>query len=69
MPVGEEITSFPKEVWQGWYDYWIVHENKRYYRYLMIASIILSWRVPKPITLIADKNIYLWRSSGYLRTI
>lgn len=26
---------FPKEVWHGWYDFWIVkHENKRYYRYL-----------------------------------
>ena len=26
---------FPKETWQDWYDYWIVHhENQRYYRYL-----------------------------------
>ncbi len=26
---------FPKEEWQDWYDFWIVHhENRRYYRYL-----------------------------------
>ena len=26
---------FPKETWQDWYDYWIIHhENQRYYRYL-----------------------------------
>lgn len=27
--------DFPKEVWQDWYDWWLVnHENKRFYRYL-----------------------------------
>ena len=30
--------SFPKELWNDWYQSWLINENKRFYRYLQNDS-------------------------------
>ena len=63
---------FPKEVWHGWYDYWIVkHENKRYYRYLTDSSDNFVGEIAYHYD--SDQNLYMadvivyapFRKKGY----
>ena len=34
---------FPKDQWEDWYDYWIIHhDNQRYYRYLKAGNCFVG---------------------------
>lgn len=64
--------SFPKDKWEGRYDYWILnHDNKRYYRYLMdnserfVGEIAYHYEETRGIYL-ADIKIYSpYRRQGF----
>ena len=63
---------FPKDEWQGWYDFWIAnHEGKRFYRYLkdnaghFIGEIAYHYDSERRLT-VADVIVYApYRGKGY----
>ncbi len=67
--------SWPREKWQLWYDHWIAHPEKRFYRYLQdeetgdfVGEIAYHWDHEEDLYL-ADVIVYApYRGKGFGRT-
>ncbi len=67
--------DFPREKWKPWYDHWIAHPERRFYRYLQdaesgdfVGEIAYHWNHTEGLYL-ADVIVYApFRGRGFGRT-